>query len=68
MRKIIVVASIMMLFVACGGDDNTITPTPITPPTEVKTNEVTADDLVKFFNLDKQLLVSQALEKAKTTL
>ena len=68
MRKIIVVASILMLFVACGGDDNTITPTPITPPTEVKTNEVTADDLVKFFNLDKQLLVSQALEKAKTTL
>ena len=52
-----------LLFAACGSDDNSFTPT---PPTQETVIEVTTDDIVKFLNLDKQLNVYQALEKAKS--
>ena len=65
MRKIIIAASMALLFAACGSDDNSFTPT---PPTQETVIEVTTDDIVKFLNLDKQLNVYQALEKAKSDL
>lgn len=68
MRKLFVVAFLALLFVACGGDDNTITPETITPPAQQNNLEVKPVDLIKYFNLDKQLYVSEAVQKAKTTL
>lgn len=65
MRKIIIAASIALLFAACGGDDHSQTPNPTNPPTQGNTTTVEAADIVKFFNLDKQMNVYQALEKAK---
>ena len=65
MRKFIFAAAIVLLFAACGGEDNSLTPT---PPTVEKVVEVTTDDIVKFFNLDKQMNVYQATEKAKADL
>ena len=65
MGKFIFAAAIVLLFAACGGEDNSLTPT---PPTVEKVVEVTTDDIVKFFNLDKQMNVYQATEKAKADL
>lgn len=65
MRKFIFAAAIVLLFAACGGEDNSLTPT---PPTVEKVVEITTDDIVKFFNLDKQMNVYQATEKAKADL
>ena len=65
MRKFIFAAAIVLLFAACGGEDNSLTPT---PPTVEKVVEVTTDDIVEFFNLDKQMNVYQATEKAKADL
>ena len=67
MKKILFSAAIIILFAACGGDDGP-TPTPQKPPTQEETSEVKAADIVKYFNLDKRLNVSQALEKAKADL
>ena len=65
MRKFIFAAAIVLLFAACGGEDNSLTPT---PPTVEEVVEVTTDDIVKLFNLDKQMNVYQATEKAKADL
>lgn len=67
MKKIILAAAICVFFAACGGDDG-LTPTPQKPPTQGETTEVKAADIVKYFNLDKQLNVYQAIEKAKADL
>jgi len=67
MKRILFSAVIIMFFAACGGDDG-LTPTPQKPPTQEETPEVKAADIVKYFSLDKQLNVSQALEKAKADL
>ena len=67
MKKILFSAVIIILFAACGGDDG-LTPTPQKPPTQEETTKVKAADIVKYFNLDKRLNVSQALEKAKADL
>ena len=56
-----------MFFAACGGDDG-LPPTPQKPPTQEETPEVKAADIVKYFALNNQLNVSQALEKAKADL
>ena len=67
MKKFILAAAICVFFAACGGDDG-LTPTPQKPPTQGETTEVKAADIVKYFNLDKQLNVNQAIEKAKADL
>lgn len=68
MRKAIIAAFIALLFAACGSDGNSSDPILPTPSTEQKVSEVTTDDIVEYFNLDKQLNVYQALEKAKASL
>ena len=68
MRKIIIAAFIALLFAACGSDGSSSDPILPTPSTEQKVSEVTTDDIVEYFNLDKQLNVYQALEKAKASL
>lgn len=68
MRKIIIAASIALLCAACGGDGNLSDPILPNPSTEQNVPEVTTDDIVEYFNLDKQLNVYQALEKAKASL
>ena len=68
MRKAIIAAFIALLFAACGSDGNSSDPILPTPSTEQNVSEVTTDDIVEYFNLDKQLNVYQALEKAKTSL
>ena len=64
MKKIILLAAVCVFFAACGGDDG-LTPTPQKPPKQEETTEVKAADIVKYFGLDKQLNVNQAIEKAK---
>lgn len=68
MRKIIIAASIALLCAACGSDGNSSDPILPTPSTEQNVSEVTTDDIVEYFSLDKQLNVYQALEKAKASL
>lgn len=68
MRKAIIAAFIALLFAACGSDGNSSDPILPTPSIEQKVSEVTTDDIVEYFNLDKQLNVYQALEKAKASL
>lgn len=68
MRKAIIAAFIALLCAACGSDGNSSDPILPTPSTEQKVSEVTTDDIVEYFNLDKQLNVYQALEKAKASL
>lgn len=68
MRKAIIAAFIVLLFAACGSDGNSSDPILPTPSTEQNVSEVTTDDIVEYFNLDKQLNVYQALEKAKASL
>lgn len=68
MRKIIIAAFIALLFAACGSGGNSSDPILPTPSTEQNVSEVTTDDIVEYFNLDKQLNVYQALEKAKASL
>ncbi len=68
MRKAIIAAFIALLFAACGSDGNSSDPILPTPSTEQNVSEVTTDDIVEYFNLDKQLNVYQALEKAKASL
>lgn len=68
MRKAIIAAFIALLCAACGSDENSSDPILPTPSTEQNVSEVTTDDIVEYFNLDKQLNVYQALEKAKASL
>lgn len=68
MRKIIIAASIALLCAACGSDGSSSDPILPNPSTEQNVSEVTTDDIVEYFNLDKQLNVYQALEKAKASL
>lgn len=68
MRKIILAVSIVLLCAACGGDGSSSDPVQPNPSTEQNAAEVTIDDIVKFFNLDKQQNVYQALETAKASL
>ena len=68
MRKAIIAAFIALLFAACRSDGNSSDPILPTPSTEQNVSEVTTDDIVEYFNLDKQLNVYQALEKAKASL
>ena len=68
MRKIIIAVFIALLCAACGSDGNSSDPILPTPSTEQNVSEVTTDDIVEYFNLDKQLNVYQALEKAKASL
>lgn len=68
MRKAIIAAFIALLCAACGSDGNSSDPILPTPSTEQKVSEVTTDDIIEYFNLDKQLNVYQALEKAKASL
>ncbi len=68
MRKIIIAASIALLCAACGNDGNSSDPILPNPSTEQNISEVTTDDIVEYFSLDKQLNVYQALEKAKASL
>nr|WP_314497502.1 hypothetical protein [uncultured Prevotella sp.] len=68
MRKAIIAAFIALLFAACGSDGNSSDPILPTPSTEQNVSEVTTNDIVEYFNLDKQLNVYQALEKAKASL
>ena len=68
MRKAIIAAFIALLCAACGSDGNSSDPILPTPSTEQNISEVTTDDIVEYFNLDKQLNVYQALEKAKASL
>ncbi len=68
MRKAIIAAFIVLLCAACGSDGNSSDPILPTPSTEQNVSEVTTDDIVEYFNLDKQLNVYQALEKAKASL
>ena len=68
MRKIIIAASIALLCAACGSDGNSSDPILPNPSTEQHVSEVTTDDIVEYFSLDKQLNVYQALEKAKASL
>ncbi len=68
MRKIILAVSIALLCAACGGDGSSSDSIPTPPSTQQNATEVTTDDIVKFFNLDKQQNVYQALETAKTSL
>ena len=68
MRKAIIAAFIALLCAACGSDGNSSDPILPTPSTEQNVSEVTTNDIVEYFNLDKQLNVYQALEKAKVSL
>ena len=68
MRKIIFAVSIALLCAACGGDGSSSDSIPTPPSTQQNATEVTTDDIVKFFNLDKQQNVYQALETAKASL
>lgn len=68
MRKAIITAFIALLCAACGSDGNSSDPILPTPSTEQNVSEVTTDDIIEYFNLDKQLNVYQALEKAKASL
>lgn len=68
MRKAIIAAFIVLLCAACGSDGNSSDSILPTPSTEQNVSEVTTDDIVEYFNLDKQLNVYQALEKAKASL
>ena len=68
MRKIIIAASIALLCAACGSDGSSSDPILPNPSTEQNVSEVTTDDIVEYFSLDKQLNVYQALEKAKASL
>ena len=68
MRKIILAVSIALLCAACGSDGSSVDPIQPNPSTEQDAAEVTAEDIVKFFNLDKQQNVYQALETAKASL
>ncbi len=68
MRKIILAVSIALLCAACGGDGSSSDSIPTPPSTQQNATEVTTDDIVKFFNLDKQQNVYQALETAKASL
>ena len=68
MRKAIIAAFIALLCAACGSDGNSSDPILPTPSTEQNVSEVTTDDIIEYFNLDKQLNVYQALEKAKASL
>ena len=68
MRKIIIAASIALLCAACGSDGSSSDPILPNPSTEQNVSEVTTDDIVEYFNLDKQLNVYQALKKAKASL
>ena len=68
MRKIIIAASIALLCAACGSNGNSSDPILPNPSTEQHVSEVTTDDIVEYFSLDKQLNVYQALEKAKASL
>lgn len=68
MRKAIIAAFIALLCAACGSDGNSSDPILPTPSTEQNVSEVTTNDIVEYFNLDKQLNVYQALEKAKASL
>lgn len=68
MRKIILAVSIVLLCAACGGDGSSSDSIPTPPSTQQNATEVTTDDIVKFFNLDKQQNVYQALETAKASL
>ncbi len=68
MRKAIIAAFIVLLCAACGSDGNSSDPILPTPSTEQNVSEVTTDDIVEYFNLDKQLNVYQALKKAKASL
>ena len=68
MRKIILAVSIALLCAACGGDGSSSDPVQPNPSTEQNAAEVTTEDIIKFFNLDKQQNVYQALETAKASL
>ena len=68
MRKIILAVSITLLCAACGSDGSSVDPIQPNPSTEQNAAEVTTEDIVKFFNLDKQQNVYQALETAKASL
>ena len=68
MRKIILAVSIALLCAACGSDGSSVDPIQPNPSTEQNAAEVTTEDIVKFFNLDKQQNVYQALETAKASL
>ena len=68
MRKIILAVSIALLCAACGSDGSSVDPIQPNPSTEQNVAEVTTEDIVKFFNLDKQQNVYQALETAKASL
>lgn len=68
MRKLIIAASIVLLCAACGSDGSSSDPILPNPSTEQNVSEVTTDDIVEYFSLDKQLNVYQALEKAKASL
>ena len=68
MRKSIIAAFIALLCAACGSDGNSSDPILPTPSTEQNVSEVTTNDIVEYFNLDKQLNVYQALEKVKASL
>ena len=68
MRKAIIAAFIALLCAACGSDGNSSDPILPTPSTEQNVSEVTTNDIVEYFSLDKQLNVYQALEKAKASL
>ena len=68
MRKIILAVSIVLLCAACGGDGSSPDPVQPNPSTEQNAAEVTTEDIIKFFNLDKQQNVYQALETAKASL
>lgn len=68
MKKIILAVSIVLLCAACGGDGSSPDPVQPNPSTEQNAAEVTTEDIIKFFNLDKQQNVYQALETAKASL
>lgn len=68
MRKIILAVSIALLCAACGSDGSSLDPIQPNPSTEQNAAEVTTEDIIKFFNLDKQQNVYQALETAKASL
>lgn len=68
MKKIILAVSIALLCAACGSDGSSLDPVQPNPSTEQNAAEVTTEDIIKFFNLDKQQNVYQALETAKASL
>ena len=68
MRKIILAVFIALFCAACGSDGSSVDSIQPNPSTEQNAAEVTTEDIVKFFNLDKQQNVYQALETAKASL